>query len=220
MSVISNPTPSPNQDPGQISPPNKSSTWKLLSVLAILAVVAIAAWQLWPEPQQETATSASGAIRTVAATSGPLEQVVRLSGTTSSIDYFNIRAPQTRGRGRTSLVLLELIDSGAIVNKGDIIAKIDGQRLRENIDDMEDSVQAAIGNINKRRAQQAVDWENLQQNLRVATADLDSWKLDASAAEVRTIIDQELIKLSVEEAEANLERQKSRAAAHSSISRR
>ncbi len=42
----------------------------------------------------------------------------------------------------------------------------------------------------------------MQQDLRVAKADWDKAKLDAGASEIRTTIDAEILKLSVEEAAA------------------
>jgi multidrug efflux pump subunit AcrA (membrane-fusion protein) len=45
-------------------------------------------------------------------------------------------------------------------------------------------------------------WENLQQDIRVAKANLEKAKLDLSASEVRTPVDAEILKLALEEAEA------------------
>jgi multidrug resistance efflux pump len=64
------------------------------------------------------------------------------------------------------------------------------------------TVVQAEADIKKRQAEQAIEWENLQQSVRLAKAELDKIRTDAKATEVRTAIDQELIKLSVEEAEA------------------
>ena len=44
--------------------------------------------------------------------------------------------------------------------------------------------------------------ENLQQNLRVAKANAEKARLDAGASAIRSDIDQEELKLGVEEAEA------------------
>jgi multidrug efflux pump subunit AcrA (membrane-fusion protein) len=47
-----------------------------------------------------------------------------------------------------------------------------------------------------------MNWENLQQDIRVAKANLEKAKLDLSASEVRTPVDAEILKLAAEEAEA------------------
>src|SRR5690606_35176851 len=64
------------------------------------------------------------------------------------------------------------------------------------------TVMQAEADIKKRLAEQSVEMENLRQNVRVAKAELDKYRADARATEVRTVVDQELIKLAVEEAEA------------------
>ncbi|MCL5743564.1 MAG: efflux RND transporter periplasmic adaptor subunit, partial [Acidobacteria bacterium] len=89
-----------------------------------------------------------------------------------------------------------------MVKKGELLAEIDSTSTRDHIDDVQDTVTAAANDIVKRKAEQAVEWENLQQTLRVAKAELDKARLDSQASEIRTVVDQELLKLSVEEAAA------------------
>jgi RND family efflux transporter MFP subunit len=52
------------------------------------------------------------------------------------------------------------------------------------------------------KAQQALDWESLQQTVRSAKANFDRAALDFKKAEVQTPIEQELLRLALEEAEA------------------
>jgi multidrug efflux pump subunit AcrA (membrane-fusion protein) len=95
-----------------------------------------------------------------------------------------------------------LAKAGSFVRTGEVVARIDAQASRDHVDDVQSTVVRAESDVKKRKAEQAVDWENLQQTLRVAKAQLEQARLDNSAAEVRTTIDQELLKLAVEEAEA------------------
>ena len=69
-------------------------------------------------------------------------------------------------------------------------------------DDVHALVVQAESDVRKRIADQAIEAETLQQSLRQAKAAMDKAKLDFAAQEIRTSIDQELLKLSVEEAEA------------------
>lgn len=207
MSAITSPTPRPAHEPVLAPPPvprpeaRKPKRW-IIGLLLVAGVLAAAvAYQRWLKPMQ-TARLAPAAVPTAKATAGPLEHVVRLSGTTSSINFYNIRAPEQRGPERSPLVLLELKESGTRVKKGDMIARIDGQGLKDHIDDVNSTVVAALSDVKKRRAEQQIEWENLQQDVRLAKADLDSWRLEAGAAEIRTVIDREIINLAVEEAEA------------------
>jgi multidrug efflux pump subunit AcrA (membrane-fusion protein) len=207
MSAITSPTPRPAREPVLVPPPvarpepPRPKRW-LIGVLLVAGVLAGAlAYQRWLKPAQ-TGRIAPAAVPTAKATVGPLERLVRLSGTTSSINFYNIRAPEQRGPERSALVLLELKESGARVKKGDVIARIDGQGLKDHIDDVHSTVIAALADVKKRQAEQQIDWENLQQDVKLAKADLDSWRLEAGAAEIRTVIDREIINLAVEEAEA------------------
>jgi multidrug efflux pump subunit AcrA (membrane-fusion protein) len=93
------------------------------------------------------------------------------------------------------------------VKKGEIIAEIDAQSMKDHVDDIDTQIQQAEADIRKRKAEQALAWEGLQQNIRVTQAELDKSKLDSGASEVRTPIDVELLKLSVEEQQATLKQQ-------------
>ncbi|MBM3746586.1 MAG: hypothetical protein FJW34_12390 [Acidobacteria bacterium] len=67
------------------------------------------------------------AVRTVLVRSGPLEQTIRLTGTTAAEHSVFLRAPYLRGRrsrgaGDFQLVLQELTDSGRQVRKGEAVA--------------------------------------------------------------------------------------------------
>jgi len=207
MSAITSPSPRPVREPELVPPPvsrpvpPRPKRWKLGVFLLAGALGAALAYQLWLKPAQ-TAKVLPAAIPTAKATFGTLERVVRISGTTSSINFVNIRAPEQRGPERSSLVLLELKESGTRVRKGEVVARIDGQALKDHIDDVHSTVLATLSDVKKRQAEQAIDWENLQQDVRLAKADLDGWTLEAGAAEIRTSIDREIIRLAVEEAEA------------------
>ena len=76
------------------------------------------------------------------------------------------------------------------------------QGIKDHADDVHALVVQAEGDVRKRKADQAIETETLQQTLRQAKAALEKAKLDFGAQEIRTAIDQELLKLSVEEAEA------------------
>ncbi|MDQ2950290.1 MAG: HlyD family efflux transporter periplasmic adaptor subunit, partial [Acidobacteriota bacterium] len=73
---------------------------------------------------------------------------------------------------------------------------------QDHVDDVADSVRQAEADIQKRRAEQQVEWESLQQVLRAAKSDRDKALLDAKTTVLLTDIERELLKLNVEEAEA------------------
>ena len=57
--------------------------------------------------------------------------------------------------------------------------------------------------VRKRKAEQQIEWENLQQTLRVSKSEVDKARLDYNAGEVRTDIERQLLKLTLDEAEAS-----------------
>ena len=204
MSTISNPAPTPAQESGQAAspPPGRSSRWKLLGLAGVLVVGAVIAWQLAAEPAAVVPAGGGVRVPTATVTTGPINRTMRLGGVTSSVTYVNVRAPRTRGGERQPLVLLELMESGERVKTGEVAAVIDGQGAKDHIDDTYSTVLASLTDIKKRRAEQEIDRDNMRQDIEVAKAELDQWKLEAGAAEIRTVIDREIINLAVEEAEA------------------
>jgi len=145
-------------------------------------------------------------MRTVKVTRGPIQRVLRLSGTTTAKNFASISAPRLRSADR-GLVLIYLAKSGSMVKKGDIVARLDGQSAKDRLDDLEAQIASTAADLKKQKAQIAVNWENMQQTIRESKAQLDSIKLDAAAAEIRTPIDAEELKLSAEEAAATYQEQ-------------
>ncbi|MGH9720337.1 MAG: efflux RND transporter periplasmic adaptor subunit [Bryobacteraceae bacterium] len=160
-----------------------------------------------PAPPAQNATAPAGA-RRAKATTGSIERIARVTGTTSARNFASIAGPMLRGPdGNRALVLIKLARSGSQAKKGDVVAQIDAQAMKDHVDDLDSQIQQADSDIKKRKAEQAIDWENLQQTLRVTKAELDKAKLEHNAREIRTVVDQELLKLSVEELEAQHKQQ-------------
>ena len=175
---------------------------KILILLAIAGVGAGAAYLLsgkTPNPKPEAGSN----LQVAKVAPITIQRVLRLSGQTSARKYFNVTAPMLRGpESGKALVLIKLVKSGAPVKKGQLIAQIDAQATEDHLDDVTDQVRQAQSDIVKRRAEQAVEWENLQQTLRQAKADAEKAKLDAQPAGILTDIERELLQLSVEETAA------------------
>jgi HlyD family secretion protein len=210
MSAIGNQAPLPVQEQGKTAPPSpapgehKSNRWKWLILLMIIGG-SIAAYELWIKPRraQEQAAKTAVSYRTAKIVRGGIMRTLRVSGQTSARNYANVIAPLLRGpdSGR-ALTLQKLAKSGSHVKAGDLLAQIDGQAAIDHIDDVKDMVKQANNDVEKRKAEQAVEWENLMQTVRSTKADFEKWKLENGASETRTTVDQEVIKLQMEEAEA------------------
>jgi HlyD family secretion protein len=209
MSAILNPVPSP-QDPAprptlvpQEQEPKRGGSWLVWGGLAVLVVGSVGAWRWYDTKQQEQRALAMPTVRTVKARFAPLHETVKVTGVTTARNFMNVTVPKLTGpEGNRPMTILKMAASGSMVKKGDVVLEIDGQSLQDHVDDVHSTVLQAQGDIDKRKAEQALDIETMMQSIRVAKAELDKVKLDARAKELRTSLDQELIQLSVEEAEA------------------
>jgi hypothetical protein len=172
-------------------------------IVALVFGIGGISYFLFQKSQQADRIASVIQIRTASVTTGPLIGSARITGQTSAQNYAHILAPRLLGpEGNRQMLIEKLAPSGSFVRKGEIVVEIDSTNSRDHIDDVQDTVDQAKLDLNKRKAEQALDWENLQQTLRVAKSELDKARLDASASEIRTPVDQELIRLAVEEAEA------------------
>ncbi|MBI3680519.1 MAG: HlyD family efflux transporter periplasmic adaptor subunit [Acidobacteria bacterium] len=162
-----------------------------------------AAFALWRKPRQAPKPAATLAeFRTAKVVTGPFERVIRLSGQTAARDYALITAPRVRGADGSQMELLQLAKGGSWVKKEDVLVQIDPGWMRDHADDTRANVVQADLDVKKRVAEQQVESENLQQTVRVSRSQLEKSRLDNSAAEVLTDVERELLKLSVEEGEA------------------
>jgi HlyD family secretion protein len=198
------PAPAPQPIPPLRAKP-AGARWRWVPAIAIgIGLCAAAIWWLLPKPSRRSAMAP--ALRTFRVAPVTFERTVRVAGSTSARNFANIVAPMMRapdsGRGE---VLIRLVNSGALVKKGDLLAEIDPQAVQDHEDDIAALVVQAEGDIRKLKADQAISEETLAQTVRAAKAALDKAKIDFSAQEIRTSIDQEELKLSVDEAQANYE---------------
>jgi len=208
MSAASHSVPAPvKQQPG-LAPapvparPAPSRPWKWIILFAALAVAAYFGYQA-------VATKATPAtpiisVKTAKVTIGNLERTIRVGGQTAAINFANVTAPAMRGPdANREMILLKTAVPGSWVKKGTLIAAIDAQSMQDHVDDLGDTIQAAQADVRKRRAEQQIEWENLLQTLRVSKSEVDKAQLDYNAGEVRTDIERQLLKLSLDEAQAH-----------------
>jgi multidrug efflux pump subunit AcrA (membrane-fusion protein) len=184
-----------------VPPPVRRRSGVLWTLAVVLGLLVAGAW--WLGTRTQAAPQTTVAIRTVKAARGTVRNSLRVTGTTRAGRFANIAAPVLNApdTGR-SLVLTFLAASGTPVNKGETVAQIDPQSIKDHLADVEANVIQAQGNIRKQEADLAIELENLRQTVRVAKANLEKARLDYSAQEIRTEIDRELLRLSLEEAEA------------------
>lgn len=212
MSASTQPRPSlPTEpEPPQRAPlaEQRGFPWRLILPGAVLVLVVIGIYLLWLRPQERVVAGPATALRTATVTAGTFVRTIRLAGQTSARHFANITVPLVRAPdSRREMTLIKLAKPGTMIRQGEILAQIDAQSLQDHIDDTNDSVLQAANDVKRRVAEQAVDWENLQQTLRVAKGNLNKAELDLKAAEVKTDIEREFYKLAVDEARAKLKQQ-------------
>lgn len=103
--------------------------------------------------------------------------------------------------GEFTLILLHLAKPGIHVKAGDVVGEFDPQFQQQRLDDYKDSVIQQENSVRKMVANLAATKEAHDQQVRTAKADWDKALLDLKTAAVRSKIDAEKFKLSVEEAE-------------------
>jgi multidrug efflux pump subunit AcrA (membrane-fusion protein) len=108
-----------------------------------------------------------------------------------------MQGPESR-----ELILLKVAPAGSWVKKGTLVAQIDAQSLIDHVDDLADTIRAAEADVAKRRAEQSIEMENLMQTLRTAKADADKARLEYNGSETQTDIQRQLLKLTLDEADA------------------
>ena len=183
----------------QAVPPGapRRSRWFLL--VFTLLLLGGAAWWLRPRPKKP----ASASIPTVKVVRSALLRTLRLSGSISAKTYASIngpilRAPDT-GRG---LVLIYVPPFGAMVHRGDVIARIDGQAIQDHLDDVKATVDQGAMDLKKLRSQQIATRQALEQSVHNARAVWEKAQLDLKTLAVRSEIQREQFKLAEEEAKA------------------
>jgi membrane fusion protein (multidrug efflux system) len=209
MSAIIQPSPQPEAvgRPTPVAPPPQKSSRLPILILALIILAGAGYW-LYSRAAAKPEAAAFANIKTSKAEVSPVIQTTRITGTTSARSYANITAPSMRGReGGGQMNILFLAKSGATVRKGEPILEIDAQGMQDHVDDLEDTIRQASNDVKKRQAEQAVEWESLQQTLRVSKASLDKANWDYKAQEVRSDVERELLKLAVDESSARYKQQ-------------
>lgn len=93
---------------------------------------------------------------------------------------------------------------GSMVKKGDVVAEFDTQFQLLRLDDYKASVEQAERTLRSIDAQIDVARKSYQQTLEQAKAAVEKAKLDIQTIPVRSVIDSEILRLSLEQAQANL----------------
>ena len=181
----------------------RKSAWLVIAAV-LIAAAGFGAWRLIQNRQAEAARAAATAAfaKTATAYTGTLAATVRVTGQTAATHFVNVTAPTMKGPESRDLILMEVAPAGSWIKKGSLVAKIDGQAILDHIEDLNDTIDTAQSDVRKRRAEQSIELENLMQSLRLAKADADKARLEYNGSETQTDIQRQLLKLTLDEADA------------------
>jgi len=101
-------------------------------------------------------------------------------------------------------VIQSMTQPGSLVKKGDIVAEFDTQFQLLRLDDYKATVEQSERTLRSLDAQIDVARKSYRQTLEQARAAVEKAKLDIKTIPVRSVIDSEILRLSLEQAEANL----------------
>ncbi len=134
------------------------------------------------------------------------------AGEVKSINYMNVIIPRNI---KGSLQIIELVDEGEIVKKGDIICRMDPENLLQEISQLKDQVSLAYANLEKTKMTQAAGMNQLNNSIKTGKYSYKIAKLQRELYKFESVSRQEeadinLIKaeLSQKEAEDKIEAQK------------
>ena len=134
---------------------------------------------------------------------GRLERKLRVTGTTEALHSLTIRVPHFRGPGG-ALTLTYLINSGATVKKGQLLAQFDSTaqlQLERNAAAQYDNLQHQVQD---KVAQNASATATLDSNMQAAHAALGTAQLELRKAPVLSHIQAEIDQVSVNDAKAQI----------------
>lgn len=213
--------------------PHKPRSMGIWVVLAIVVVAAAGYYFKTRSDAQVATKNSFVSVASATVGLGDVTATIRVNGTVSAQNFAALLAPRILGSrtgfnrggdggggssdrgggmggpggggpgGDFNLVLMQLAKPGVRVKTGDIVAQFDPQNQLQRLDDYKDSAIQQENTVRKMLANLAAVKEAHDQQVRTAKADWDKAVLDLKTADVRSAIDAEKFKLSVEEAQAN-----------------
>lgn len=188
-------------------PQRPRSVGRWLLVVGVLGAVGASAWLLTQYGSGGMGPVATG-LRTVVAEEGTLRHTIRVGGTLSARRFSAIRAPRLNGprdAGRSSLVLMDLVQGGSYVKAGDEVARFELRWLEDHIDDVRSRLAQTEASAERVRSQVLLARETERRDATNARAELDKAKLDLRTAPVRSDIEAQILELAVQEATVQAE---------------
>lgn len=151
----------------------------------------------------------SGAVSTVSAAPAPSPRpgsssAVRLTGTVEAVRSVTVMVPRLAGQTANSLVITRMAKAGATVAPGDVLLEFDPQDQLRSAMDRRAEVVDLDGQIQKRRAELAIQHAGDETAVAQAAHDLERAKLDLLKKEFVSPVEAEKNELAFEQFTAKL----------------
>ena len=171
---------------------------------------------LWQRRSPRAAASTKvGAIRTATVSSGPVINILRLTGVTGAEKFASLITPQLRGSQADtdregpaarsndfSLVLRHAVKPGSQVEKGQVVAEFDRQYMLNRVDDYRAVVTQTEADLKKQKSELDAVRKAHEQAVQAARIALDKARLELQKIPIQSAMDAERTKLAFDEAEA------------------
>jgi multidrug efflux pump subunit AcrA (membrane-fusion protein) len=139
---------------------------------------------------------------------GHFRHILRLSGTVSALQSYNVQAPRLFGQTSSTMVITKIVQNGTQVQAGDVLVEFDSQSQMKNILDKQAEHDNLIQQIRKKQADHdsalAVD----ETEIKAAEVDVQTARVEMRKNEVIPGYQAEINKVNLAEAEARLKQLK------------
>jgi multidrug efflux pump subunit AcrA (membrane-fusion protein) len=145
---------------------------------------------------------------TVTVKRGHFRHILRLSGTVSAVQSYNVQAPRLFGQGSSTMVITKIIQNGTQVQAGDVLVEFDNQNQMKNILDKQAEYDNLIQQIRKKQADHASALAVDETEIKGAEVDVKTARVEMRKNEVIPGYQAEINKVNLAEAEARLKQLK------------
>ena len=149
-------------------------------------------------------TDGARAVPSVVVKRGDFRHSLRLSGSVSAVQSYNVQAPRLSGQMASSMVMTKIVRNGAQVRVGDVLVELDRQNQLKSILDKQAECDNLVQQIRKKQADQAASRAADETDLKGAEVDVQTSRVEMRKNEVIPGYQAEINKVNLAEAEAKL----------------
>ena len=176
--------------------------WGALGAVVAIAV-AVAAY-FFIGGNTATTVDSTG-VPTLEVTQGPFVVTLDVEGTIRAVNSVMISAPSTR----YSLQIVELVEEGEVVAKGDLLVRLNSDDLVRDLDSLDADLKKFELNIEQKKKDIGAELERLDRDIDLARVARDKAALEVTESDTVPDIVKRRNKLALEEAELRLAKLKS-----------